>query len=76
MENFFFICDKDFNSPRECPADGEKELIAIQEKMQKAHMDKMNPNNCILVILISRIFPTGILMQGEDIILEWICFTT
>ena len=36
-------------------------------------MGRVNPNlNCILVILPSRISPTGILMQRDNIILEWI----
>ena len=51
----------------------EKELIVGEEKLQEAHVDKMNSNlNCIFVILPSRISPTGILMQKEDIFLEWI----
>ena len=36
-------------------------------------MDRVNPNlNCIIVILPSRISLTEILMQRDDIILEWI----
>ena len=35
-------------------------------------MDRVNPNiSSILVILPYRISPTGILMQREDVILEW-----
>ena len=45
----------------------------IEEKLQVAHVDRVNPNlSSILDILPSRISPTGILMQREDIILEWI----
>ena len=63
--------DKDLNSPRELTAEAEKELIIVEEKLQEAHVDRVNPNlNCILVILLSRISPTGSLMQREDIILE------
>ena len=65
--------DKDLNSPRKLRAEAEKELTMIEEKLQEAHVDRVNPNlSCILVILPSRISPTGILMQREDIILEWI----
>ena len=45
----------------------------IEEKLQEAHVDRVNSNlSSILVILPSRISSTGILMQREDIILEWI----
>ena len=45
----------------------------IEEKLQEAHVDRVNPKlSCILLILPSRISPTGILMQRVDIILEWI----
>ena len=44
-----------------------------EEKLQEAHVDRVNPSlSCILVILPSRISLMGILMQREDIILEWI----
>ena len=65
--------DKDLNSPRKLTVEAEKELTMIEEKLQEAHVDRVNPNlSSILVILPSRISPTGILMQREDIILEWI----
>ena len=65
--------DKDLNSPRELTAEAEKELMMVEEKLQEAHVDRVDPNlSCILVILPSRISPTGILMQREDTILEWI----
>ena len=61
------------NSPRKLTVEAEKELTMIEEKLQEAHVDRVNPNlSSILVILPSRISPTGILMQREDIILEWI----
>ena len=65
--------DKDLNSPRELTAEAEKELTMIEEKLQQAHVDRVNPElDCILVILPSKISPTGILMHRDDIILEWI----
>ena len=65
--------DKDLNSPRELTAEAEKELMMVEEKLQEAHVDRVDPNfSCVLVILPSRISPTGILMQREDTILEWI----
>ena len=69
--------DKDLNSPRELTDEAEKELTMVEEKLQEAHEDRVNPKlSCILVILPSRISPTGILMQRDDIILEWIfCHT-
>ena len=61
------------NSPRKLTVEAEKELTMIEEKLQEAHVDRVNPNlSSILVILPSRISPTGILMQRKDIILEWI----
>ena len=65
--------DKDLNNSRKLTVEAEKELTMIEEKLQEAHVDRVNPNlSSILVILPSRISPTGILMQREDIILEWI----
>ncbi|KAL6074187.1 hypothetical protein STEG23_009478 [Scotinomys teguina] len=65
--------DKDLNSPRELSAEAEKELALVEKTIREAHMDRVNPElKCILVILPSRHSPTGILMQREDVILEWI----
>ena len=65
--------DKDLNSPRELTAEAEKELTMVEEKLQEVHVDSVNPKlNCILITLPSGISPTGILMQRDDIILEWI----
>ncbi|WP_226391376.1 hypothetical protein, partial [Penaeicola halotolerans] len=65
--------DKDFNSPRELTVYEGKELTIVEEKLQEAHVDRVNLNlNCILVIFPSRISPPGILMQRDNIILEWI----
>ena len=45
----------------------------VEEKLQETHVNRVDPNlSCILVILPSRISPTGILMQREDTISEWI----
>ncbi|KAL6033485.1 hypothetical protein STEG23_016302 [Scotinomys teguina] len=65
--------DKDLNSPRELPAEAKKELALVEKTIREAHVDRVNPElKCILVILPSRHSPTGILMQREDVILEWI----
>ena len=49
------------------------ELGWVEKRILEAHMDCADPNlDCILVILPSREYPSGILMQREDIILEWI----
>ncbi|KAL6091746.1 hypothetical protein STEG23_010248 [Scotinomys teguina] len=65
--------DKDLNSPRELSAEAEKELALVEKTIREAHVDRVNPElKCILVILPSRHYPTGILMQREDVILEWI----
>ena len=48
-------------------------MMIVEEKLQETHVDRVYPNlNCVLVILSSRISPTEILIQMEDIILEWI----
>ena len=53
--------DKDLNSPRELTVEAEKELMMVEEKLQEAHVDRVDPNlSCILVILPSRISPMGI----------------
>ncbi|KAL6087196.1 hypothetical protein STEG23_008805, partial [Scotinomys teguina] len=65
--------DKDLNSPRELSAEAEKELAIVEKTIREAHVDRVNPElKCILVILPSRHSPTGILMQREHVILEWI----
>ncbi|KAL6032267.1 hypothetical protein STEG23_036677, partial [Scotinomys teguina] len=65
--------DKDLNSPRELSAEAEKELAIVEKTIREVHVDRVNPElKCILVILPSRHSPTGILMQREDVILEWI----
>ncbi|KAL6040018.1 hypothetical protein STEG23_015584 [Scotinomys teguina] len=65
--------DKDLNSPREFSAEAEKELTIVEKTIQEAHVDHVNTElKCILVILPSRHSPTGILMQREDVKLEWI----
>ncbi|KAL6037597.1 hypothetical protein STEG23_004916 [Scotinomys teguina] len=65
--------DKDLNNPRELSAEAEKELAIVEKTIREAHVDRVNSElKCILVILPSRHSPTGILMQREDVILEWI----
>ncbi|KAL6084356.1 hypothetical protein STEG23_031659, partial [Scotinomys teguina] len=65
--------DKDLNSPRELSPEAEKELALVEKTIREAHVDRVNPElKCILVILPYRHSPTGILMQREDVILEWI----
>ena len=65
--------DKDLNSPRKLSAEAEKELTLVERKLQDTHLDRIDPKMaCILVILPSTHSPTGILMQREDYILEWI----
>ncbi|KAL6043499.1 hypothetical protein STEG23_013971, partial [Scotinomys teguina] len=65
--------DKDLNSPRELSAETEKELAIVEKTIREAHVNRVNPElKCILVILPSRHSPTGILIQREDVILEWI----
>ena len=50
----------DLNSPRELTAEVENKLMVIEEKLQEAHVDRVNPNlNFILVILPFIISPTG-----------------
>ena len=65
--------DKDLNSPRELSAKAEKKLALVEKKLQDAHVNHLDAElDYILVIFPSKHSPTGILMQREDIILEWI----
>ena len=49
--------DKDLNSPKELIAEEEKVLMNVEEKLQEAHVDRVNSNlNSILVIIYSRNF--------------------
>ncbi|KAL6088281.1 hypothetical protein STEG23_001785 [Scotinomys teguina] len=65
--------DKELNSPRELSAEAEKELTLEEKTIGEAHVDCIDPElKCILVILPSRHSPTGILMQMDDIVFEWI----
>jgi hypothetical protein len=44
----------------------------IEKKLQNTHLDGVDPNMaCIFVILPSPPSPTGILVQREDYMLEW-----
>ncbi|MGU7584704.1 hypothetical protein [Enterococcus faecalis] len=54
-------------------AEAEKELQWVENRILDANVDQINLDlDCILVILPSREYPSGILMQREDTILEWI----
>jgi len=65
--------NKDLNSPRKLSAEAEKVLALVERKLQDTHLDRIyRKMACILVILSSTHSPTGILMQREDYILEWI----
>ena len=75
LVNLFKTLDgeKDLNSPREFSVEAKKELALVEKKLQEAHVDRVDPDlDCILVILPSSLSPTGVLMQRENIILEWI----
>lgn len=70
-----FQGDKDLNSPRKLSAETEREFILVEKKLQDAHVDHLDPQlDCIVVILPFTHLTTGILMQREDNILEWIFF--
>ena len=59
---------------RKLSAEAERELALEEKRLQDAHVDRLDPEvECILVILPST-HSTGILMQREDNILEWIFF--
>lgn len=63
--------DKNLSTPTELSAEGERELVLAEKKIQAVHVDQVTPKlNCILVILLSRQSSSGILVQREDIILE------
>lgn len=68
--------NKDLNSPRKLSAEAERELTLVEEKLQYAHVDHLNPElDCILVRLPSINSSKGILKQRKDSILEWIFLT-
>lgn len=49
--------DKNLKSLRELTAEAEKELTVVEEKLQEAHVDRVNSNlNCTLFIMPTRIF--------------------
>ena len=58
--------DKDLNSTQILSAEAEKELEWVEKRILDAHVDRVNPNlDCILVILPSREYPSGILCRGK-----------
>ncbi|ERE69715.1 sorting nexin-6-like protein [Cricetulus griseus] len=70
---YIYSVDKDRNSPRILSAEAEKEFQWVENRILDVHVDRMNLDlDCILVILPSREYLSGILMQREDTILEWI----
>jgi hypothetical protein len=51
----------------------QKKLTLLEERLQEAYMDRIDPKvDCILVILPSTHSPTGLNMQREGSIMEWI----
>ncbi|ERE67035.1 HERV-K-3q27.3 provirus ancestral Pol protein [Cricetulus griseus] len=65
--------DKDLNSPRILSAEAEKVLQWVENRILDVHVDRINLDlDCILVILPSKEYPSGILVQKEDTILGWI----
>lgn len=64
---------KDLSSPRKLPAKAERKLALIEEKLNDEHVDLLDPElDFIPAMLLSMHYPTGILMQREDNLLEWI----
>ena len=64
---------KDLSSPRKLPAKAERKLALIEEKLNDEHVDLLDSElDFILAMLLSMHYSTGILMQREDNILEWI----
>ena len=50
--NKMLFDDKDLNNPRKLSTEAERELVLTEEKLQKAHVDYVDPNlNCFLAIL-------------------------
>ena len=69
--------DKGLNSPRKLSTEAEEELALVERKLQDTHLDLLDPKMaCILVILPCTHSHTGMLMQMEDYILEWIFLST
>lgn len=64
---------KDLNVSRKLSAKAERKLASVEKKIRDAHVYHVDPKvRYILVILPSRQFPSGILMQRKHIIFEWI----
>lgn len=63
------------NCLSELVSEPDRELAWVKEKLQIAHLNHKQTNlNSILVILPSEYSPKRILMQTEDIIIEWVFF--
>ena len=74
QRNLFQILkrDKDLNSPRKLSTEARNDLAFIERKLEDIHVDRIDPRIvCILVILPSTHYPTGIIMQREDYIFKW-----
>lgn len=47
-------------------------MASVEDELQVVHVDHIDPKlYCIIVKLSSKHSPTGILMQSEDIVIEW-----
>ena len=65
--------DKDLNRQKKLSAEAQKELALVERNLLDTPLYQIKPKMaCILVILPSTYSPTGILLQREDYILEWI----
>jgi hypothetical protein len=65
--------DSNLNSPRCLTTEAEKELTPVEQRLQEAYVDRINPKlDNKLLILPSTSSPVGLIMQREDSIMEWI----
>jgi hypothetical protein len=65
--------DLNLNSPRSQTVGAEKVLTLVDHRLQEAYADQIDPKlDCILITLCSTHSPTGLIMQRENSIMEWI----
>jgi hypothetical protein len=55
--------DSNLNSSRRLTAEAEKVLTLVEQRLQEAYLDQIDPKlECILVILLSSHSPTGLIV--------------
>lgn len=77
LSNLFQTSQEDSNSNNQDVKQlKQKKFTFVERRLQNVYVDGIDSKlDCILVILSSTHSPTGLIMQRQDSIMEWIFFS-